>query len=253
MEPAILYVDKLTLEYRTAKKITLAIYRVGFELFKGERLVIVGKSGCGKSTLLNAVGGFATPQYHLYIREGRLLLHGRPVSKPGPDRIMVFQQPALLPWKTTFENVIFPLVNAARLTKKAAGDRASIYLHKVGLADQLDKYPHQLSGGQRQRVSIARAFAMQAEILLMDEPFGALDALTKAEMQDGLLELCEQTKATVVFITHDILEAIKVGHRILVLSSHPGQVIAELNGLPAQAGPEPRQALQQRIETLLNH
>jgi len=165
----------------------------------------------------------------------------------------VFQQHALLPWKTALENVIFPLVNATKLTNKAARDRARVYLNKVGLADRLDQYPHQLSGGQKQRVSIARAFAMQSEILLMDEPFGALDALTKAEMQDGLLELCEQTQATVVFITHDILEAIKVGHRILVLSSHPGQVVAELNGLPTQASPEQRQALQQRIETMLNH
>jgi NitT/TauT family transport system ATP-binding protein len=253
MEQPILYVDNLTLEYRTAKRITIATYRVGFELFKGERLAIVGKSGCGKSTLLNAVGGFATPQYNLYLHEGQILLHGRPITKPGPDRIMVFQQHALLPWKTALENVIFPLVNAAKLTNKEARDRARAYLNRVGLADQLDQYPHQLSGGQRQRVSIARAFAMQSEILLMDEPYGALDALTKAEMQDGLLELCEQTQATVVFITHDILEAIKVGHRILVLSSHPGQVVAELNGLPTQASPEQRQALQQRIETLLNN
>jgi len=253
MEQPILYVDNLTLEYRTAKRITIATYRVSFELFKGERLAVVGKSGCGKSTLLNAVGGFATPQYNLYLHEGQILLHGRPITKPGPDRIMVFQQHALLPWKTTLENVIFPLVNVAKLTNKEACDRARAYLNKVGLADQLDKCPHQLSGGQRQRVSIARAFAMQSEILLMDEPYGALDALTKAEMQDGLLELCEQTQATVVFITHDILEAIKVGHRILVLSSHPGQVVAELNSLPSQANPEQRQALQQRIETLLNN
>ena len=253
MEQPILYVDNLTLEYRTAKSITMATYRVGFELFKGERLAVVGKSGCGKSTLLNAVGGFATPQYNLYLHEGQILLHGRPITKPGPDRIMVFQQHALLPWKTALENVIFPLVNAAKLTNKEAHDRARVYLNKVGLADQLDQYPHQLSGGQKQRVSIARAFAMQSEILLMDEPYGALDALTKAEMQDELLELCGQTKATVVFITHDILEAIKVGHRILVLSSHPGQVVAELNSLPTQASPEQRQALQQRIETLLNN
>ncbi|KAK3604008.1 hypothetical protein CHS0354_026807 [Potamilus streckersoni] len=224
-----------------------------FSLGSTERLTVVGKSGCGKSTLLMAIGGFANDENNLHIAEGEILLGSKKVSKPDYERIIVFQEHSLLPWKSVLDNVMFPLIRARKVSKSEAEQRAMNYLQKVHLEDQRHKYPHQLSGGQRQRVSIARAFAMQSKILLMDEPYGALDALTKNKMQDELLELCGETKATVIFITHDIQEAIKVGHRVLVLSSHPGQVVAELNSVPPTASASERQALHDRIHKLLNH
>ncbi len=220
----ILEVDGVTLQYKTKNHLVTATYRVGFQVFPSERFVILGQSGCGKSTLLKSIGGFLKPT------EGEIRLNGRPIERPGPDRMMVFQEfDQLLPWKTVKENVMFPLTASGKLHGKAAEDRAMHYVEKVHLAKFANSYPHTLSGGMKQRVAIARGMAVEPDILLMDEPFAALDALTRRKMQEELLQLWEDVRFTVLFVTHSIPEAILIGSRILLLSPHPGQVKAELN------------------------
>ena len=245
MDAPLLKVDNVSLQYTSVESSTIASYNINFELFKNERLTVVGKSGCGKTTLLNAIAGYLHPV------NGEILLNNKKIKKPGFDRMVVFQEHALFPWKKVLQNVVFPLEHSLKLKRKEAEARAEKYLNIVGLEDHIHKYPHQLSGGQKQRVSIARAFAMEPEVLLMDEPFSALDHLTKSRLQLELLDLCEKTKATVLFITHDINEAILIGHRILVLSSHPGQVIAILNSIKKEQGAEPIANLKAKIEKLL--
>jgi len=239
-----LRVEGVSLDYRSERGVVRATHRVGFDVLPSERFVLLGASGCGKSSLLKAVGGFVAPA------EGRILVDGKPVNGPGPDRIAVFQEfDQLPPWKTVLENVAFPLIASRTASRKQALERARDWLARVGLADFASAYPHQLSGGMKQRVAIARALAMKPRVLLMDEPFAALDALTRRRMQDELLALWEQERFTLLFVTHSIEEALIVGHRVLVLSPHPGRVRAELNaqGLtPAQ-----RVAQAQRIEQLL--
>jgi NitT/TauT family transport system ATP-binding protein len=222
--PPLLSVRGVTLQYRTEESLVTATYRVGFDVLEGDRFVVLGPSGCGKSTLLKAIGGFVTPV------EGEILLNGLRVAKPGPDRAFVFQEfDQLLPWKTVVENICFALTASGKFDKRAARERALHFIDKVNLSGFAAAYPHTLSGGMKQRVAIARAMAMEPEILLMDEPFAALDALTRVHMQDELLRLWEDVRFTVVFVTHSIPEAIKIGSRILLLSAHPGQVKAELN------------------------
>jgi NitT/TauT family transport system ATP-binding protein len=151
------------------------------------------------------------------------------VRKPGTDRMMVFQEfDQLLPWKTVKQNVMFPLAESGKLKGQAIEDKAMQYIEKVNLTKFADSYPHTLSGGMKQRVAIARGMAMEPQILLMDEPFAALDALTRRKMQDELLQLWDDTRFTVLFVTHSIPEAVLLGNRILLLSPHPGQVKAEL-------------------------
>src|SRR6202020_2571241 len=218
----LLDVRGVTMRYKTQAHLITATYRVSFSVLQGDRFVVVGPSGCGKSTLLKAVGGYLTPT------EGEITLKGKAGPSPGPDRMMVFQEfDQLLPWKTVLENVTFPLKTTGALRGKQATDRAMQYLEKVKLADFAGSYPHTLSGGMKARVAIARGMAMEPDILLMDEPFAALDAFTRQQMQDELLRLWEGTKFTVVFVTHSIAEAIKIGSRILILSPHPGRVRAE--------------------------
>jgi len=218
----LLSVKDLTVQYHTQNKITIALYNININLCEGERITIVGQSGCGKSTLLNTIAGFLKPAC------GSVSVNNKLITKPSSDRIVVFQEHGLLPWKTALENVMFPLTHSKKLSKESAIHKAKNALTLVGLHGLVDKFPHQLSGGQKQRVSIARAFAMEPKILLMDEPFSALDQITKNTLQDELLELCKQINATVFFITHDIREAIKIGHKIIVLSANPGQIIAQL-------------------------
>src|SRR3982074_283294 len=213
----------VTMQYKTQAHLITATYRVSFSVLQGDRFVVVGPSGCGKSTLLKAVGGYLTPT------EGEIRLKGERITKPGPDRIMVFQEfDQLLPWMTVFENVAFPLKTTGTLRGKAADERAMHYIEKVKLTDFAHSYPHTLSGGMKQRVAIARGMAMEPDILLMDEPFAALDALTRRTCQDELIRLWEETRFTVMFVTHSIAEAIKIGNRILLLSPHPGRVKAEV-------------------------
>lgn len=239
-----LRVQALSLDYRVGPRSIRATHRVDFDVMPGERFVLLGASGCGKSSLLKAVGGFLAPS------EGRVLLDGQAVHGPGPDRMAVFQEfDQLPPWKTVLDNVAFPLTAARKLDKARARDQAREWLGRVGLAAFASAYPHQLSGGMKQRVAIARALAMSPRMLLMDEPFAALDALTRRRMQEELLALWEQERFTLLFVTHSIEEALHVGHRILVLSPHPGRVRAEFNALGLDAAQ--RQALGQRIEALL--
>jgi NitT/TauT family transport system ATP-binding protein len=243
----LLDVRGVTIQYKTQHHLITATYRVSFNVLQGDRFVVVGPSGCGKSTLLKAVGGYLAPT------EGEIRLKGELVTKPGPDRIMVFQEfDQLLPWKTVFENVAFPLKTTGTLHGKAADERAMHYIEKVNLTDFAHSYPHTLSGGMKQRVAIARGMAMEPDILLMDEPFAALDALTRTRMQDELLGLWDEIRFTVLFVTHSIPEAIKLGSRILLLSPHPGQVKAEINSVPrGQENSDEAAALGREIHEML--
>ena len=221
---ALLAVDQVSLEYRTPQRVVRATHQVSFEVDPADRFVLLGPSGCGKSTLLKAVAGFIQPC------EGEIRLQGRRVNQPGPDRIVVFQEfDQLPPWKTVKQNVMFPLLASKTLGRREAEERALHYLAKVGLAAFADAYPHTLSGGMKARVAIARALAMQPKILLMDEPFAALDALTRRKMQEELLLLWEEVRFTLLFVTHSIEEALVVGNRILLLSPHPGRVRAQVH------------------------
>jgi len=243
----LLSVQGVTLQYKTPDVVITATRRVSFDVYPSDRFVLLGPSGCGKSTLLKAIGGYLRPV------EGDIRLKGRVVSSPGPDRMMVFQEfDQLLPWKTVKENVVFALIASERASPKEAEDRALSYIDKVGLSKFVDSYPHMLSGGMKQRVAIARGMAMEPDVLLMDEPFAALDALTRRKMQDELLRLWDDTQFTVLFVTHSIEEAIRIGTRILLLSPHPGEVKAELNSVPPQEIGTVRQSeLEARINQML--
>lgn len=242
----LLEVQGVTLQYRTRQHVVTATYQVSFDVHRSDRFVILGPSGCGKSTLLKAIGGYVTPV------EGRIQLGGRPTRAPGPDRVFVFQDfEQLLPWKTVCENIVFALTAAGRWRAREARERALHYIDKVNLTEFAHSYPHTLSGGMKQRAAIARGLAMDPQVLLMDEPFAALDALTRARMQEELLRLWDDARFTVLFVTHSIPEAIRVGQRILLLTPHPGQVRAELNSTGEDAvGTDGRQ-LSARIEELL--
>jgi len=237
----------VTLQYKTRDHLVTATYRVNFNVLRSDRFVLLGPSGCGKSTLLKAIGGYMHPT------EGSIHLNGREVSRPGPDRMMVFQEfDQLLPWKTVLQNVMFPLITSGKYERAAAREKAIALIAKVNLAKFADSYPHTLSGGMKQRVAIARGMAMEPDVLLMDEPFAALDALTRVRMQDELLALWDEIKFTVIFVTHSIPEAVKVGNRILLLTPHPGQVKAEVNSVPRGKGETPvRAELEHKIHTML--
>src|SRR5580698_5590480 len=223
-ERELLKVNDVTLQYKTPQHLVTATYRVGFSVYRGERYVILGPSGCGKSTLLKAIGGFMAPV------TGSISIRGKAVRAPGPDRMMVFQEfEQLMPWKTVLQNVVFPMRATGKFDRSEAKERALSMIDKVKLGKFRNVYPHMLSGGMKMRVALARAMALEPSVLLMDEPFAALDALTRREMQEELLGLWEQLRFTVLFVTHSIEEAILVGSRILVLLPHPGRVRAELD------------------------
>ncbi|MFE1602167.1 ABC transporter ATP-binding protein [Methylobacterium sp. ID0610] len=220
----LLRVAGVSLEYRTPERVVRAAHRIDLDVYRADRFVLLGPSGCGKSTLLKAIAGFIPPV------EGEIVLDGRPVRGPGPDRIVVFQEfDQLPPWKTVAQNVAFPLRASGTLGRREAEARARHFIDKVGLSRFADSYPHQLSGGMKQRVAIARALAMQPKVLLMDEPFAALDALTRRRMQEELLALWDEVRFTLLFVTHSIEEALVVGNRVAVLSPHPGRVRGEFN------------------------
>jgi len=196
----------------------VALDRVSVDIRDREFVTIVGASGCGKSTLLNMVAGFEQPS------EGELLVDGRPVAGPGPDRGVVFQQTALFPWLSVEQNIAFGLRLRANAGKADPGPTVENLLRRTGLAPFRRRRPAELSGGMRQRAAIASVLAIRPGTLLMDEPFGALDALTRAVMQDFLLELWEADRRTVLLVTHDIDEAIYLADRTIVMTAHPGRV-----------------------------
>ncbi|MFG3343861.1 ABC transporter ATP-binding protein [Streptomyces sp. NPDC048018] len=194
-----------------------AVDGIDLRIAAGEFVVLVGPSGCGKSTLLDLLGGLARPT------AGRILLDGEPVTGPGLNRGIVFQQYALLPWRTAQGNVEFGL-EATGVPRRERGARAREFLELVGLSGFENRHPHELSGGMRQRVAIARSLAYDPDVLLMDEPFAALDAQTRESLQDELLRIWQRTGKTVVFITHSIDEAVYLGQRVAVMTSRPGRV-----------------------------
>jgi len=195
----------------------LALDDVSFSVGAGEFLVLVGPSGCGKSTLIDLLGGLSKPN------KGQILLDGKPITGPGLDRGIVFQQYALFPWRTALENVEFGL-EAKRLPVKERRRVALEHLELVGLTGFENRLPHELSGGMKQRVAIARSLAYDPEVLLMDEPFAALDAQTRESLQDELLRIWETSRTTILFITHGIDEAVYLGQRVAVMTSRPGRI-----------------------------
>jgi NitT/TauT family transport system ATP-binding protein len=236
----LLRVEHLTKTFSTQAGTTLALNDINFVTHRREFLCVVGPSGCGKSTLVRILAGLEEPS------SGEVLLEGHPVTEPGRDRGMVFQGYTLFPWLTVKKNVMFgPQVNG-----QSCGDaerEALQWLQLIGLEKFADSYPNQLSGGMKQRVAIVRALANQPRILLMDEPFGALDAQTRCRMQAHLLEIWRKIDVTIVFITHDLDEAIFLADRILVLSAHPGEV-QELIDVPV---PRPRNSAQMILPEFL--
>jgi len=209
--------DSLSVRFAGGGREAVALANVDLAIAPGEFVAILGPSGCGKSTLLNVIAGFERPS------AGRVLVDGGPVSTPGPDRPVVFQQHSLFPWMSALDNVAFGLRMAGQASTRAR-ERARHYLGLVGLGDFHHRYPHELSGGMQQRVGLARALAVEPTILLMDEPFGALDAQTRVLMQEQLLRLWERWRHTVVFVTHDIDEAVFLADRIVVLGLLPNIV-----------------------------
>ncbi|MDR2111599.1 MAG: ABC transporter ATP-binding protein [Candidatus Accumulibacter sp.] len=219
-----LEVRQLTLQYKTARYLITATRDVSFDVRESDRLILLGPSGCGKSTILKAIGGFLKPA------GGSITLNGSRIEKPGADRAIVFQEfDQLLPWKSALENIVFAIRQTRKLDRAEAVEEARGLLQKVNLGKFGDTYPHALSGGMKQRVAIARCLALKSKIILMDEPFASLDALTRQKMQEELLELWSETKFTLVFVTHSIDEAITLGSRIIVLSPHPGRVVDEFS------------------------
>jgi len=198
---------------------------------KGEFVTLIGHSGCGKSTLLNLVAGLIKPT------RGAILLAGKHVDGPGPDRGVVFQNHSLLPWLTCFQNVHLAV---ERVFKDRLRERTHAALELVGLSHAEQKYPHQISGGMKQRVGIARALAIEPKVLLLDEPFGALDALTRATLQDELMRIVGQTGATVLMVTHDVDEAVLLSDRVVMMSNGPSARIGEVLEVPL---PRPRERL----------
>lgn len=205
-----------------AQRELLAIENLSLRVESGEFLVIVGPSGCGKTSLLSAIDGLIDPD------DGAILIDGRPVAGPGPDRAMVFQEYALFPWRSVWENVRFglELQRDRRLTRADEEALVAEHVRRVGLEGFERAYPHQLSGGMRQRVGLARALVTQPRILLMDEPFAAVDAMTREAMQSELARILSSAQATVVFVTHSIDEAITLGDRVVVMTARPGRLKA---------------------------
>lgn len=195
---------------------------VSLEVPQGRFGVIVGPSGCGKSTILRMVAGLERPEY------GQVLKDGKPVRGPGPDRMLIFQEHALFPWRTVVGNVAFGL-ELAGVSPAERSRRVAAVLARVGLQGFEGYYPHQLSGGMRQRAAIARALVMDPEVLLLDEPFGALDAMTRLVMQNELLRLWQGSGKTVLMVTHDIEEAIYLADRLFVMSHRPGRVLRQID------------------------
>lgn len=215
--PVVLEIDHLSRQFTGEHGPVTALRDICFQVHRRELVCVIGPSGCGKSTLIRIIAGLDDPT------SGRMLVDGKETSGPSPERGMVFQGYTLFPWLTVKKNVMFGLEMAGKSDATAEAE-ARQWIELVGLAKFADAYPHQLSGGMKQRVAIARALAPNPRVLLMDEPFGALDAQTRAQMQSHLLEIWRNVDVTILFITHDLDEAILLADRILVLKANPGEV-----------------------------
>ncbi|MEM9281453.1 MAG: ABC transporter ATP-binding protein [Verrucomicrobiota bacterium] len=227
--PVVLSVDNLSKVFPSPGGDVTALHEINFDVYRREFMCVIGPSGCGKSTLIRILAGLETES------SGQVLLDGTPVKGPGPDRGMVFQSYTLFPWLTVKQNVMFGPKMSGQSGAGLEAD-ARQWIDLVGLSKFENSYPHQLSGGMKQRVAIARALANRPRILLMDEPFGALDAQTRCQMQSYLLQIWRNLDITILFITHDLDEAVYLADRILVLKAHPGE-IDELIEVPV---PRPR-------------
>ena len=228
--------ENVNMVFGTRKGPFVALQDVNLDIAQGEFVSIIGHSGCGKSTVLNMVAGL------LSASSGTMLCAGREIAGPGPERGVVFQNHSLLPWLTCFDNVYLAVerVFGAKESKASLKQRTHDALKLVGLSHAEFKYPHEISGGMKQRVGIARALSMQPKVLLMDEPFGALDALTRAHLQDELLKIAAQTKSTVIMVTHDVDEAVLLSDRIVMMTNGPAATVGEILSVDL---PRPRERL----------
>lgn len=231
-DSAFLVIEEVSKVYPTPTGPYTVLENVNMTVNEGEFICVIGHSGCGKSTLLNMVSGFSQPS------TGSVRLNGKSITKPGPDRMVVFQNYALLPWLTVFENV-YLAVDSVYPKKSEQEKRAIVreHLAMVGLTEATDKKPPQISGGMKQRVSIARALSIRPEVLVLDEPFGALDAITKEELQEELLKIWNDHRCTVLMITHDIDEALFLADRLVMMTNGPAANIGEIMDIPF---PRPR-------------
>jgi nitrate/nitrite transport system ATP-binding protein len=224
---AFLRIDRVSKVYPSATGPVTILDDISLDVQEGEFVCVIGHSGCGKSTLLNMVSGFNTPT------SGQVILGNAVVTEPGPDRMMVFQNYCLLPWLTVYENV-YLAVDSVHSQKSERDKKAIVqeHLQMVGLMDAKDKKPTQISGGMKQRVAIARALSIQPQVLILDEPFGALDAITKEELQDELLAIWREHRVTVLMITHDIDEALYLADRLVMMTNGPAAKIGEILDIP---------------------
>ena len=219
--PSKLAIENVSKSFQTSSGKVLALDRVDLNVAEGEFVCLVGASGCGKSTLLNIIAGLEKPD------SGRVLADGKPVTAPGRERLVMFQEPALFPWLDVFGNVLFGLKLKPNLTNKDRRDVAKYYLELVGLSRFEHANIHELSGGMKQRASLARALAPNPRVLLMDEPFAALDALTREQLYGDIQQIWESRRKTIVFVTHNVREAACLGDRVLLFSPHPGRIQEE--------------------------
>src|SRR5216117_4096324 len=219
--PSKLSIENVSKCFLSASGNVLALDRVSLNVAEGEFLCLVGASGCGKTTLLNIIAGLEMPD------SGKVLADGKPVTGPGRDRLVMFQESALFPWLNVFGNVLFPLKLKPQLTGKDRRDVAKYYLELVNLTRFERANIHELSGGMKQRVSLARALAPNPRVLLMDEPFAALDALTREQLYGDIQEIWAARRKTIVFVTHNVREAACLGDRVLLFSPHPGRMQEE--------------------------
>ncbi len=235
-QESFLRIENVSKIYPTPKGEYVVLKDVNQHIQEGEFICLIGHSGCGKSTLLNMVGGFSKPSV------GEVMVNGKLITKPGPDRMVVFQGYALLPWLTVYENVMLAVDSVnPNLSKSEKNDIVRHHLAMVGLSEAAEKKPTQISGGMKQRVSIARALAIRPELLILDEPFGALDAITKEELQEELLQIWTEHRCTVLMITHDIDEALFLADRLVMMTNGPAANIGEIMRIPF---PRPRDRTQ---------
>lgn len=245
MNPLI-QVQGVSQRFSTASGEFLALQNVSFDIYEGETISLIGHSGCGKSTLLNLIAGIALPT------EGGLLCDNREIAGPGPERAVVFQNHSLLPWLTCFDNVALAVDQVFRrsMSKGERKEWIEHNLERVQMGHALHKRPGEISGGMKQRVGIARALAMKPKVLLLDEPFGALDALTRAHLQDAVMQIQQSLNTTIVMITHDVDEAVLLSDRVLMMTNGPAATVGEILDVNL---PRPRNRVQLADDSRYHH